>query len=293
MLKIFLEENKKIKNNNVKEIKFECKYCKKIFSRKDNLKRHYEICKYKKEQIIEKETKKILKNLKRNINEKNILIEQNKKQEEIIKTKDKIIKEIVETNKKVFSYICENYQNASILQSFDAKAITEGEEGNKFIDKLIYERKFGGESVLPLCLGYIIINQYLEGDKKKQSIWTLDLNRTNFAVRILDKDGNNCWYKDEGGTLIAEKIINPMFNAINNECLKKLVDDNYNYGIGKTGKISDNLTLNSIRKKINETNEMKKDKTLINETGKKILKVIGPKFKENLYKNKNDEEILV
>jgi len=275
-----MEHDKEINVDKLRrKINVYCEHCGRKFCRIDSLSRHCKICKLRKKN---EKSEKILKLLEKKVEElKEKEEELKEKEEELVECKNQndrkntIIEMIAKTNKKAMTFIVKNYQNNPELQPFNVKAII-GEDKIDPVNIIICAGR--NKEKYDEYLGNMVIDQYLKDNKQEQSLFTLDVNRKNFAVRIKDNiTGNLIWKKDEQGMIINDMIISSLLDALYNRCIERNIKIHNDYVNGKDCGISDGVIVGKAIVDISNIENKKKRKKM----NSKILNVIAPKFKIN------------
>jgi hypothetical protein len=96
-------------------------------------------------------------------------------------------------------------------------------DGENFIDnnKVIPKDEYITRLIMNLCnngndVKYYIfkIIEYYKNDKfpELQALWSTDLWKNNFNIKLKVTDTVSKWYVDKSGLIVTEKILNPMFD---------------------------------------------------------------------------------
>ena len=246
------KNNKKIKKESKfsqkKSKKFQCKYCPSSFTRQNNLNFHYKKCveklNYEKEkkEMNEKdkliqEYKNKLANREKELEYKNEQLHLYKKQQYEDKSRIKhyqndvkfyknailqaglLVKDSISTMK----FITTNYNNTPELLPPDLKLLKgfdndDKEKTDDFVVNLVYsyKKKYAHE-----IIGNMIYNYYEKDDPSKQSLWSTDCSRNNYAIRHKNKKTKNMsWITDKKGHKMTKITIDPFIDDI----LKLLMD---------------------------------------------------------------------
>ena len=209
------EKAEKLKNSYINSDLI-CKYCKKLFSRKDNLKKHFNRCKVKKQDENEKDL--IFKQLLEKDEQIKQLIEQNKQlfeqNKEIVKMNTEIVEKYDDllTKSKKLNKNCKAVQNiqnntTNIKDSnINIQVIQFGKEDLNKIDKKQYLKIFNNAR----SLGHkfftdVVKTIHFNPDYPEfQNIYISDINREKCMIH----DGENwkLFYLDKNNNIISEII---------------------------------------------------------------------------------------
>ena len=230
----------------------ECKYCGKMFTVKTHMYRHMKYyCKNKKDTRnikLQLELERVKSELEMERREKQIRNEMEQKMNEELAKKDREAIELKKINEKLtdanltntkvaerhastMSYVLENYKNAPPV------ALLKGDQLNNLIvygpddslpigEVLISYHKKGK---LHMFLGDLIINRYVKDDPREQSIWSSDISRLNFLLRMsMDDIDSDQWITDKSGINLKKIIIIPIVKKVV-KIMNNYLNNHYQY----------------------------------------------------------------
>lgn len=189
-----------------------CKYCKKLFSRKDSLKNHFNRCKVKKQDENEKDL--IFKQLLEKDDQIKLLIEQNKKlfeQNKEIVNKNEILAKKLQKNNKAVKNI-QNIQNTqnnttNIKDSnINIQVIQFGKEDLNKIDKKHYLKIFNNirSNGYKFFTDIVKSIHFNPNHPEFQNIYISDINRNK--CMIYDGENWQLLYLDKENNIISEIV---------------------------------------------------------------------------------------
>jgi len=243
------EKSKTSKNKSSKNTQFtqnyaenadlKCNGCYKRFSRKYDRQRHEKTC--KKCLILADlggvggvggvggDEKSVSPEITMILRENNFLRNQLEKNNEILKQVVTIAENSSEANKSssraneyaisAFNYIARHFNNAEPVKKVDFDSMEtivckeKVRENEEIIDILIYHHR---NKTLVKYIGDAIVSFYRKENPEEQSIWSSDVTRLSYIIRLLVND-NPEWLKDNGGKHISELIITPLLDYL--KCL--------------------------------------------------------------------------
>jgi hypothetical protein len=208
-----------------------CIYCKKIFGKPHDMKRHqisctakieHDMCEKYEKIMNDKIDKLITKYETDNMCDK--LISKNRigrLQQTVITTQKEntYLKSLIDNNNykiqamSTFKYVMNTYKDSPELSSLDNyNGIHIGCQNNDEIAEL-FGKKYRKNN-LYIHIGDFIVKQYKCRDAKQQSIWNCDINRCIFMIRELIDDDQIIWQKDLKGIKTRKYIIDPILKYI-------------------------------------------------------------------------------
>jgi len=272
---LFSVQNKK-KNEQFKQNKdekrFECKFCKKKFSRRTCLNRHNKICKHLKENEIKDTIKKLEEKIEKNTEQIDEKTKQIEEKDKIIGILENTTIKTINISNRITKYLENNYKNVPAIMPPSGETVkmiigVKNDIGNYFT----LEKK-----ELIKVIREIIINIY----KEEKNIFSTDVSRLSFYINIkeiIEKNKKELkkWIQDPKGVKIKEIVIKPLVNYMKEELQKQ--------NIILLAKIENEFDIN----KLNEfLDRMKKTTdaiiTIMNDDfADDIIKEIAPYFKFN------------
>jgi len=145
-------------------------------------------------------------------------------------------------NQSIYMNIKQLSKNFEMTEYFVAEKIINLYETNKLID----------------CICNIICNIYKTNDPIDQTIWSTDISRLVYIIRLTN-DGETKWIHDKKGVIIKQLIIEPLLDEIQNILIQYLVESNNSEFINITEKI-----INELKNKLSIKNQ--------------IIKTLAPMF---------------
>ena len=287
-----IKHKKSIFNSNNNNLTNMCLYCNTVFKYKSGLCKHLKNC--NKKEIHDK-----LKNANQIINQNNTLINQSNIIHKEIKnvkttvddmkiTMDDVkftvddvktsVNNVIKKTSSLIKYLMKNYNNVQPLVQFTedkCKKIIDTAYGinnqiikqNKsdteiLLERLIFDYK---KKQLHSYIGNLIYKILSDKDKNKQPIWTSDVSRLNYAIKItLDK-----WHNDHVGHTFCDLVINPI-----SDYLIKIITEWQRYFYDIEEDIYDINLWNKLADSVDVKSYIKSEIFM-----RDILKLLAPKFK--------------
>jgi len=216
--------------------------------------------------LIEKKNEEMNEILKKRAEEllnKNRILEEQLVEER--KSKDKLTNNVlshassvVNTTIKMnaLSYANKHYYNAPVLKIFDDPTALDVED-EQFTSAEVYMLQYRKGTLIEY-LSNIITKYHSAKDKRKQSLWSVDIERRNYITRN-KVDNKNQWTRDNKGNKIKKIIIKPFvknLEKIINLHYLTLNDTNIDFPCDKTEYIKSVLQLLDDINKEKITNEL-------------------------------------
>jgi hypothetical protein len=251
------------------DLKYNCKYCDKNFTRNYNLNRHEPVCSNR--NIIIKDLENKIETLKHETKIK------------LLKQENSLLKRFIQNNKNdkqnitynisIKNYIQQNFPEAPVLASLDDYSQLMYDDQTKtfdddFISTLVYNCN---NNYLHKYLGDFIIKYYKKDNPLQQSMWSSDTSRLTYIIKELVANNGSIWNHDYKGIKIKQYIINPLLKYI-----KEFIDTYWisNLDKFKTLKIDE---LNKLQQNYQTIYKIKKDIDA-DILGNDIIRYIAPQF---------------
>ena len=189
---------------------FQCEYCKRNFTRCNNLGRHLKSCTQKQMQENKLEEKiSVLNNkLKQTEKESKQFREENKYHKQLLNEAGGLVKKSV----SALTYLVNNYGSAPTIEMLDVGDMGDLEENNKkLIEDIMSSYK---HKTLDKYLGDSIIRLYKKDNPKDQSIWSTDTNRLTYLIKELMVNDSSTWIIDKKGIKTKKYLIDPLLEHI-------------------------------------------------------------------------------
>lgn len=188
-----------------------CMYCQKAISRMDNLRRHYDRCKIKKQLEFTA-----------NANNSAMAKELSHCKEELEYYKRLLDMAGGMANKAVSSlnHIVKNYENAPPIEKITLEEVRKlkntGDDDEdvyniKLIDAVFFAYNHGN---IGKYIGDIIIALYKKEDPNEQSIWNTDSSRLTYLIKKLSDNDTSRWVVDKKGVETVDYVITPIIEKI-------------------------------------------------------------------------------
>ena len=196
-----------VSKKHIEHVKSEytCDLCDKVLADKWSKSRHVLVC-----------SKKI-------VEQKNALL---KSKDNIIESKDVIIKTMKKTNTKAmtaFDILTKYLPNAPAITMIDTTPLKYNRQTeNK--DYVFYANKLR-DGQLHIYVGDYIIQRYVTPNPYDQSIWKLNANRNNFAVKVSYNQHPSTWKHNGNGNddKFMTHMVNPVITTLQ-ETMKSTID---------------------------------------------------------------------
>lgn len=213
--------------NSTNKSQLQCDYCKRIFTRYDNLGRHIKTCESKSRLSEDNKLQKQIDKLNNELELAKTKAEHYKHVEKEAEYYKQLLMEaggLVKKSVNALTYSITNYNNAPHINEIAIDDIETFNHPTKAIVEDIlstYKHK-----TLSEYLGNLILKLYKKANPLDQSIWNTDDNRLTYIIKELLNDKSSNWIVDKKGVKTMQYLIHPLL-----EHIKKLIivyQKNYN-----------------------------------------------------------------